>query len=180
MQRDYRLPIGTIRVHREDYPPPDPNGLTKVIDGDTFAVGGQKWRLFGWDAPPVGNIGTMQSRNHGKHPHCERELELGLAAKRMAEELLADGANRGALHIDILGGPKDQYGRWLVRIKIDGAELGLLLAEHGLAEPFDNTLPKWGFCECEERKRAYEQQLALKRLARDERKQRNRDRKMIG
>lgn len=174
MPRKFELSIGTVEVHCINYPPTDPNAITKVVDGDTFVVGGQRWRLYGWDAPPVGPIGTIKTRNTGKHPHCPQELEKGWAAKRMAEELLADGASRGAIHIDILDGPKDAHDRWLVRITIDGVEIGRLLAEEGLAEHYDGKLPKWGFCDCVERKAAYEQQLAELREARAELRQRRR------
>jgi micrococcal nuclease len=179
MPRVYTLPTGTVHVHCTDYTPPDPNGRMAVIDGDTFVVGGQKWRLYGWDAPPVGPIGTVLTRNTGKYPHCPAELERGLAAKRKAEELLAEGRRRGTIHVDILAGPKDAHQRWLVRIKIDDVELGQLLAEHGLAEMYNGALPKWGFCECVERKEAYEQQLAKMLQARQETSQRRRGKRQV-
>jgi endonuclease YncB( thermonuclease family) len=180
MQRDFRLDIGTVHVHCENYPPPDPHARTAVIDGDTFVVGGQKWRLYGWDAPPIGPIGTILTRNTGKYPHCQQELERGWAAKRKVEELLAEGASRGALHFDVLAGPKDAHQRWLVSIRIDNVDIGLILAELGLAEMYDGTLPKWGFCDCTERAAAYEEQLVKKRMAREETMQRRRYRKSVG
>jgi endonuclease YncB( thermonuclease family) len=179
MPRVVELPIGVVEVHCSDYPAPDPAARTKVIDGDTFVVGGQKWRLSGWDAPPVGPIGTVLTRNTGKHPHCPKELEMGWAAKRLAEELLADSASRGTLRVEILAGPKDAHQRWLVRIWIDGIEMGQLMAEHGLAEPYNGSLPKWGFCDCEERRTAYDEQLEKQREARRELSQRRQGNRRI-
>lgn len=176
MPRIIALPIGTIAIHAPNYPASDPRAPPHVFDGDTFFVGGQKWRLYGWDAPPVGPIGSVLTRNSGEHPHCTKELELGRAAKRFAAELIADAASRGAVHVEILN-LKDKHQRWLVRILIDGEELGLRLYERGLSDRYDGNGPKWGFCDCHERREAFDTALARYREAQDELRERRRSKR---
>lgn len=180
MPRTFQLPLGTVHVHFDSYTPPDPKQDSRVIDGDTFVVGGQHWRLDGWDAPPIGPIGTNLTRNTGSHPHCQQELDKGEEAKRYAAYLLVDAAQRGALHVDVLAGPTDKYNRRLVRIWIDGVQMGLLMAEQGLAELYTPSLPKWGFCDCPERKEQYDVELEKHRLARQESQERRKLRRLVG
>lgn len=173
MPRIIDTPIGTIEVHAKSYPAPNLATANRVVDGDTFVIGGQHWRLYGWDAPPIGPIGTVATRNSGKYPHCPEELERGWEAKRLATALIADAASRRAVHV-IIRDAKDNHQRWLVTIHVDGEDLGMRLFEKGLAERYDGQGPKWGFCDCAERRAAYDQQLEVFAESKEERRRRAR------
>jgi hypothetical protein len=90
-----------------------------VLDGDTAALKGKdRIRLLGVDAPE-----TYDSR-------CERELLLGLKAKKRFAELLAAGPVR------IERREKDAFRRTLAYVTLsDGRDVGRTMLEEGLVLP---------------------------------------------
>jgi micrococcal nuclease len=89
-----------------------------IIDGDTFALGSERVRIWNIDAPE-----TRGSR-------CERELVLGLKAKERLAGLLRAGS------IDIVRGGEDRYSRTLARVSVGGLDVGSVLIGEGLALPW--------------------------------------------
>lgn len=92
-----------------------PSGAS-VVDGDTVRIHGTRMRLLDIDAPEI------------FHPRCARETEIGAAAKTRLAELLAAGPMRLAD-----SGERDDYGRPLVRINVNGQDVGQVLMREGLA-----------------------------------------------
>lgn len=90
----------------------------RVIDGDTFAIGGETIRIVGLDAPEL----------HGAH--CRAEGMLAETARRMLVELLV------APRIDRVG--RDRYGRTLARVTIgDGRDVAAIMIAASLAVAYD-------------------------------------------
>ena len=89
-----------------------------IIDGDTFALGSERVRIWNIDAPE-----TRGSR-------CERELVLGLKAKERLAGLLRAGS------VDIIRGGEDRYSRTLARVSVGGLDVGSVLVGEGLALPW--------------------------------------------
>ncbi len=91
-----------------------------VLNGDTvFVPGKDRIRLFNIDAPA-----TVDFR-------CERELILGLKAKRRLAELLRAGP------VAIERRDKDPYRRTLGYLRLgDGRDVGRVLLAEGLAMPY--------------------------------------------
>jgi micrococcal nuclease len=90
-----------------------------VIDGDTFAVGRERIRLLGVDAPE-----TRDAR-------CEQERIAGYRTKSRAVELVRFGGV-----IDTRRQGQDPFGRTLAHIVIDGRDLGDQLVREKLALPY--------------------------------------------
>jgi micrococcal nuclease len=90
-----------------------------VIDGDTFALGGERIRLLGVDAPE-----TREAR-------CEQERIAGYRTKSRVVELVRFGGV-----IDIRRQGQDPFGRTLAHIVIDGRDLGDQLVREKLALPY--------------------------------------------
>ncbi|WP_171182384.1 thermonuclease family protein, partial [Ruegeria sp. HKCCD8929] len=70
-----------------------------VIDGDTLAVGEDRYRLMGFDTPEI------------RHAQCEEERRMGQAAKQRLIALIAD-AGAVSLHLEP---NRDKYRRFLAR-----------------------------------------------------------------
>ena len=84
-------------------------GLTCVIDGDTFKLGGRRIRIIGIDAPET------------HPPRCADEAALGQAATVELQRLLNDGPFEMIGRVDE---PRDRYGRELKalrRVTADGS-----------------------------------------------------------
>lgn len=93
----------------------------RAIDGDTFVCFGERIRLENIDAPEL-------------HARCSREMDAAQAAK-----LFAQTALDGATLIEVLvhqRRPRDRYGRTLAHVRVDGADLGQLLIDAGLARSY--------------------------------------------
>lgn len=89
-----------------------------VLDGDTFALGPERIRIMGMDAPEL-------------HPaHCARERDLGQKAKRRLVELL-----RTPPTLERHG--RDHYGRTLAVVRVDGGDVAVTLIHEALARPYD-------------------------------------------
>jgi endonuclease YncB( thermonuclease family) len=96
-----------------------------VVDGDTFWRNGRKIRISDIDTPEI-------------HPsRCDREEQLGQAAKQRLLELL----NAGPVELQSSG--RDRYGRDLREIIRNGASLGDQLIREGLARRWDGHRRPW-------------------------------------
>lgn len=129
---------GVLRLHSDVAHAVDPNGSDEVIDGDTIKIGGERWRLFGWDAPPVsGNC-------------CPTEQQRGADAKAYLAQLMEWGAAQGTLAIQVRGST-EKFKRRLVTITVGGRDVGEIMQEHGLADRYDGRGPKPVFCACDDK-----------------------------
>jgi|CXWL01.1.fsa_nt_gi endonuclease YncB( thermonuclease family) len=102
----------------------------RVIDGDTFAVKGVKYRLVGIDTPET------------YRPDCLDELILGGEATKFVRRLLT--------HSSVTFSPtgaEDIYKRKLVQIYVLGTNLSQLLIEVGLGKPFIPPAKKPTWCD---------------------------------
>ena len=113
---------------------PSPSGLAasqmptcqiaRVIDGDTVAMscagsGPFRARLVGYDTPEA------------FEPACAAEAQAARAAKTRLSTLVAS-----AQTVDAQVSGTDRYGRRLVRLAIDGRDVGDVLIAEGLAVPY--------------------------------------------
>ena len=108
---------GTLTAAALGDPSPVVDGHAFVlIDGDTIALGHERIRLEGPDAP------------ESWQPRCDAELAVGLQAKEKLRTLLGDNeiiVNRDGV---------DKYNRTLARLYFrDGREVGEELIASGLA-----------------------------------------------
>jgi endonuclease YncB( thermonuclease family) len=98
------------------------NGVATAIDADTLDVGGgPRVRLFGIDAP---EIGQRCKRPEG------REWKCGIEARNRLADLV-DGKE-----VRCAGDAFDDYQRLLARCAVDGVEVNALLVREGLAWAF--------------------------------------------
>ncbi|MBE0412526.1 thermonuclease family protein [Yoonia sp.] len=94
-----------------------PNGVLRVIDADTFDVGGVRVRLFGVDAPEMGQPCSASGRT----------WDCG----RWARDLVRDrfeGRHANCTQRDI-----DRYGRVVATCEIAGVDMGESLVTDGIA-----------------------------------------------
>lgn len=108
---------------------PVSSGDIYLIDGDTADVGGDRFRLVGYDTPET------------YKPQCKYEKALGEEATRRARQLVRDA---GTVDFIILPG-RDKYGRGLARIILHGNDLGDILITEGLARRYTRGRRK-GWC----------------------------------
>jgi endonuclease YncB( thermonuclease family) len=119
------LLLGVVTAKAQQGP-----GGYHVVDGDTIhAPFGVKYRLMGFDTPEI------------FHAKCDAEFELGMAAKKRLEELLASGEVRV-----IESGRIDKYRRTLARVEVNGRDVGEILIGEGLARPYKGERCK-SWCE---------------------------------
>jgi endonuclease YncB( thermonuclease family) len=99
--------------------PISPTGNLYIIDGDTFAIGKERIRIAGMDAPET------------HPPRCMREAQLGLAAAAKLEQLLESGT--------VTMGPatRDKYGRELRQVFVDGVDVAQTMIAAGLASSYE-------------------------------------------
>ncbi len=102
----------------------------RVIDGDTLAIGEQRIRLLGFDAPET----------HGAKCRAEREL-AGAAKLRM--QLMVASPERVSL---VLSGKRDRWGRELGRLTVGGEDAGAVMIREGLAVAYDGRGKRKGWC----------------------------------
>jgi endonuclease YncB( thermonuclease family) len=91
-----------------------------VIDGDTIAIGDDRYRLMGFDTPE-----TYRSK-------CAAELALGKKATRRLKALIADAS---ALELEVAS-RRDKYGRKLARAFVFDQDVGSILISEGLARKY--------------------------------------------
>ncbi|MHA7888463.1 thermonuclease family protein [Roseicyclus sp.] len=111
---------------------PSACSVTRVVDGDTVDMtcpgeGRFRARLTGFDTP------------ESHEPRCAAEAELARAAT-----LRLRGMVRGAGRVDAQLGGWDRYDRRLVRLALDGRDVGATLIAEGLALPYSGgRRPDW-------------------------------------
>jgi hypothetical protein len=103
------------------------NDKPYVIDGDTFGVGSEHIRIAGMDAPET------------HPPRCMQEAQLGLAATAKLKELLSSGT------VTMSGSGRDQYGRELRQVSVNGVDVAQTMIGAGLARSYGGG-KKQGWC----------------------------------
>ncbi|MEY8831407.1 thermonuclease family protein [Sedimentitalea sp. XS_ASV28] len=96
----------------------DPSGRIRVIDGDTWDVGGERVRLFAIDAPEADQ--TCQTPE-GAVWRCGQWVSQQVKARY-------DGRQARCTTIDT-----DRYGRAVARCTVGGRDVGRALVSDGLA-----------------------------------------------
>jgi endonuclease YncB( thermonuclease family) len=128
-----------------------PDGRNQIIDGDTLVVGGETWRIKGYDMPEI------------TENCCEVDAEKGRMAKDYLEQLMCFGAANRSLRI-YLSRQFDKTGRRLVHIWVNDENVGEHMKLHGLAADYNGRGPKPVFCDCDEgreRRQDYEDKRAI-------------------
>lgn len=113
-------------------------GTVYWSDGDSGRLSdGTRFRLHGIDAPETGSI------NQRGGAGCEAERALGYEARAMAVELTR---GRFVTVSEIVA--RDRYGRNVVRLSLDGEDVGELLVRAGTHKhwDFDGRAPKPDWC----------------------------------
>ena len=99
----------------------------RVIDGDTFDIGGTRVRVAGIDAPET-------------HPaRCPNEAQLGAAATQKLAELLRSGT------LWISGEKTDRYRRSVRTVRVNGEDVADAMIGAGLARNYDGK-QRQGWC----------------------------------
>jgi endonuclease YncB( thermonuclease family) len=98
----------------------DPSGTIRVIDADTFDVGGERVRLFGVDAPELGQPCTVGRQT----------IDCGRWA---ADQVRArfDGQRARCSTRDI-----DRYGRQVATCDVGGTDMGQVVVAEGWATAY--------------------------------------------
>ena len=96
-----------------------PSQLT-VVDGDTVRLAGQAIRLIGFDTPETYRAG------------CASERRLGDAATDRLRDLLARATSAQLAYLP----RRDQYGRELARLMVDGRDVADIMVGEGLARRY--------------------------------------------
>ncbi|WP_411642718.1 thermonuclease family protein [Loktanella agnita] len=94
-----------------------PNGTIHVIDADTIDVGGTRVRLFGIDAPEMGQPCSA----NGRQWDCGAWVRDAVAAHY-------EGRHASCTRVDT-----DRYGRIVARCTVNGADMGAQIVQSGLA-----------------------------------------------
>jgi endonuclease YncB( thermonuclease family) len=106
--------------------------VTRVVDGDTVDMtcpgeGRFRARLTGYDTP------------ESFEPRCAAEAQVARAATTRLRGLV-----RAAGSVDARLGGRDRYDRRLVRLSLDGRDVGATLIAEGLALPYTGgRRPDW-------------------------------------
>jgi len=97
-----------------------PAGRVEVVDADTLRVGGETVRLFGIDAPEIGQPCQRGGRSFDCGRWASDAVERAYAGKRA----ICDDRGR------------DRYGRQISKCAVGGVDIGETLVASGLAEAF--------------------------------------------
>jgi endonuclease YncB( thermonuclease family) len=108
------------RFAEQTQPQVVPSQEVRVIDGDTIAIGGEKIRLFGIDAPEEKQICSYE----GRPARCGQDATNHLHSLIGAGQVSCEGEER------------DRYGRLLAICSIDGVDLGQQMVSSGWAVAF--------------------------------------------
>ena len=113
------LTQATARVGQPSVDRVIPSRLT-VDDGDTVTLRGQSIRLVGFDTPE-----TYRAQ-------CASERSLGDAATDRLRDLLARASSAELIYLP----RRDQYGRDLARLVVDGRDVADTMVSEGLARRY--------------------------------------------
>lgn len=113
------LTQATARVDQASEHRVIPSHLT-VVDGDTVSLSGQSVRLVGFDTPE-----TYQAQ-------CAAERNLGDAATDRLRDLLIRASSAQLVHLP----RRDQYGRDLARLMLDGRDVADIMVGEGFARRY--------------------------------------------
>lgn len=95
-------------------------GRVEVVDADTIRVGGETVRLFGIDAPEIGQPCILAGQ----------ERDCGVwAARAVAQEF-------GGAYARCDDRGQDRYGRQIAKCSVNGTDMGATLVISGLAQAF--------------------------------------------
>lgn len=97
--------------------------VTCLHDGDSLVINRERLRLANIDAP------ELKAR-------CPYERAQALRARNRLHELL-----QRPFLVEATG--QDRYGRTLVRIRVDGRDVGEVLVGEGLARPYAGGRKPW-------------------------------------
>jgi endonuclease YncB( thermonuclease family) len=95
----------------------DPSGVVRVIDGDTFDIGGERVRLFGVDAPE----GAQTCTRGGAVWECGAWVTAEVRARISGRDAVCETLDT------------DRFGRTVARCAVAGRDLGDWLVSDGLA-----------------------------------------------
>lgn len=102
-------------------------GTNCVVDGDTFWLAGEKYRIADIDTPET------------HPPRCESEAQLGRRATERLQSLLNDGP----FSLESGDHDTDRYGRQLRVVTRGGQSIGAILVAEGLARPWEGSRRPW-------------------------------------
>jgi endonuclease YncB( thermonuclease family) len=102
------------------------SAAVRVIDGDTFELGGERIRIADIDTPEVNG-------------RCSAETALAARATARMSELL----NEGPFELGAVGRDEDRYGRKLRVVIRDGRSVGDRLVAEGLARTWTGRREPW-------------------------------------
>lgn len=98
-----------------------------MVDGDTIWMNGQKIR--------IADIDTPETHDYG----CQSEKDLGDRATNRLEEVLESGS----ITLQSINRDKDQYGRLLRIVMVNGQSVGQTLVSEGLARWYEGGRRPW-------------------------------------
>ena len=113
------LTQATARIEQPAVDRVIPSRLT-VVDGDTVRLAGQSIRLVGFDTPET------------YRAECASERRLGDAAPDRLRDLLARASSAQLAYLP----RRDQYGRDLARLMLDGQDVTDIMVGEGLARRY--------------------------------------------
>lgn len=99
----------------------------RVIDGDTFSLGGERVRLSNIDAPEL-----------GRGARCRAEAQLAQDARRYLRRRFADAGRA-----EITRSGRDRFRRTLATVRIDGRDVGDDMVSAGLARRWEGQREQW-------------------------------------
>lgn len=104
--------------------------IVRVIDGDTVVIaGGERVRIL--------NIDTAEMPPRSR---CAAEARLALAARARLSQLVQSSDE---VVLSSAGRDRDQYGRQLRLIRLDGVDVGEQLVREGLAKRWRGRRAQW-------------------------------------
>jgi endonuclease YncB( thermonuclease family) len=130
------------REHRTPMVARGSTGTMTIVDGDTVRMGGQTYRLVGFDTPEMAG-------------RCARESNLAMRAAARLQQLVSQGGVdlqrlACACQPGTEGTDRCNYGRLCGTLKVGGRDVGPILISEGLARPYicgrTSCPPRQGWC----------------------------------